>query len=132
MTLTAADVGAVPTSGGTMTGNLSIPAPSEATHAANKEYVDSKATITTTMTLPASEWVGDSAPFTQTVTVAGLVDGRRVMVYPAYGDDTAANLAMKEACAYLSYAKRYGSNVTFTCLEDKPTVDIYVVLEVYV
>lgn len=127
--LTAADVGAVPTAGGTMTGNLSIPAPTEAAHAVNKAYAD---TTAVTLSLPASGWAGDSAPFTQTVTVSGLVDGRRVMVYPAYGDDLNANLAMQEACACISYATRDGQNVTITCLEDKPAVDINVIAEVYV
>ena len=82
--------------------------------------------------LPAAGWVGDSAPFNQTVTVDGLADERRAMVYPRYGDDTKANLAMREACACVSYAKRDGSNITFTCLEDKPGVDITVTVEVYV
>lgn len=127
--LTASDVRAVSTDGGTMTGNLSIPAPSEAAHAVNKEYVD---TTKETATLTAAGWVGDSAPFTQTVTVAVLTDGRRVRVYPSYSDNYDTNLAMKEACAYMSYTKRDGSNVTFTCLEDKPTVDINIVVEVYV
>ena len=54
------------------------------------------------------------------------------MVYPAYGDDTAANLAMREACGCISYAKRDGQNITFTCLEDKPETDIAVIVEVYV
>ena len=126
--LNAADVGAVPTAGGTMTGALSIPAPTASGHAANKGYVD---TTAVSVTLPASGWAG-SGPYTQTVTVAGLADGRRCMVYPAYGDDTAANLSMREACGCLSYTKRDGQNVTFTCLEDKPEVDIAVIVEVYV
>lgn len=115
--------------GDTMTGNLSVPAPSEAAHAVNKGYVDTKA-VQQTLTVPG--WVGDSAPFTQTITVAGLTDGRRVRVYPAYGDDYDTNLAVRAACACLSYTKRDGQNVTFTCLEDKPTVDINIVAEVYI
>lgn len=84
-----------------------------------------------TVTLPASGWIGESAPFTQTVTAVGLVDGRRVMTYPSYGDDIDKNLAMQEACACISYIKREGQNATFTCLEDKPAVDINVILEAY-
>lgn len=127
--LTAGDVGAVPAAGGAMTGNLSIPAPSASGHAVNKGYVD---TTEVTATLTAAGWVGDTAPYTQTVTVAGLVDGRRVKSQPVYGDDYDANIAMREACACVSYAKRSGSDVTFVCLEGKPEVDIDVVLEVYV
>ena len=126
--LNASDVSAVPTAGGTMTGNLSVPAPSSAGHAVNKEYVD---TTAATATLTAGGWVG-SGPYTQTIAVQGLTDGRRCMVYPAYGDDADANLAMQEACGCLSYTKRDGQNITFTCLEDKPEVDIAVIVEVYV
>lgn len=126
--VTAQNVGAVPTSGGTMTGNLSIPAPSEAAHAVNKAYVD---TTAVSLSLPAAGWVG-SGPYTQTIAVQGLTDGRRCMVYPAYGDDADANIAMREAHACVSYAQRSGSNVTITCLEDKPAVDISIIVEMYV
>lgn len=83
------------------------------------------------ITIPASGWSG-SGPYTYTAKAFGLADRRRCMVYPAYGDDTAANLAMREACGCLSYTKRNGQNITFTCLEDKPEVDIAVIVEVYV
>ena len=39
---------------------------------------------------------------------------------------------MREACGCLSYTKRDGQDVTFTCLEDKPAVDIAVIVEAYV
>lgn len=126
--LNASDVSAVPTAGGTMTGNLSVPAPSSAGHAVNKEYVD---TTAATATLTAGGWVG-SGPYTQTIAVQGLTDGRRCMVYPSYGDDAAANLSMREACGCISYARRSGNSVVFTCLEDKPAVDVSIIAEMYV
>lgn len=107
-------------------GNVQLTA--EAVGAVNQEYVD---TTEAAATLTAAGWVG-SGPYTQTVTVAALTDGRRCRAYPAYGDDAAANLSMKEACGCVSYSKREGQNITFTCLEDKPAVDIAVVVEVYV
>ena len=136
VTLTAADVGALAVSGGDMEGAINMNGqpisglndPTEDTQAARKGYVD---TTAVSVTIPASGWTG-SGPYTQTVTVAALTDGRRCMVYPAYGDDTDANLAMREACGCLSYAKREGQNVTITCLEDKPAVDIAVIVEAYV
>ena len=88
---------------------------------------DSKLNIT----IPASGWAG-SGPYTYTVKAFGLADRRRCMVYPAYGDDADANIAMREACACVSYAQRSGSNVTITCLEDKPAVDISIIVEMYV
>ena len=107
-------------------GNVQLTA--ESVGAVNQEYVD---TTEAAATLLAAGWTG-SGPYTQTVTVAALTDGRLCMVYPAYGDDAAANLAMREACGCLSYSKREGQNVVFTCLEDKPEVDIDVIVEVYV
>ena len=92
---------------------------------------DSIYTVDYQCTLTASGWVG-SGPYTQTIAVQGLTDGRRCMVYPAYGDDADANIAMREACACVSYAQRSGSNVIITCLEDKPAVDISIIVEMYV
>lgn len=99
------------------------------TYYASKEYVK---TTAATYTLPASGWVGDSAPYTQTIQVDGLTDERRASGHPEYGDVKDANLAMREACACVSYAKRDGSSMTFVCLEEKPAVDISVTVEVYV
>lgn len=136
VTLTAADVGALASSGGDMTGPINMNGqpitglnpPTEATQAANKGYVD---TTAVSLSIPASGWEG-SGPYTQTVTVEGLTDGRQIEVHPAYGDDIDANLAMRQACGFLSYAKRSGQNVTFTCLDDKPAVDIGVIAKLYV
>lgn len=108
--------------------NGNVPLTAEAVGAVNQEYVD---TTEVSATLPSSGWVG-SGPYTQTITVAALTDGRRCRVYPVYGDDAAANLAMREACGCVSYSKREGQNITFTCLEDKPETDIAVIVEVYV
>lgn len=82
-------------------------------------------------TLPAAGWVG-SGPYTQTIAVQGLTDGRRVMVIPKYGSNADDNIAMREACGCVSYAERSENSVVFTCLEDKPEVDITVTFEIYV
>lgn len=126
--LTAGDVGAVATTGGTMTGALALPAPTAAAHAANKGYVD---TVDASLTLLANDWLG-AGPYTQTLTVPGLTDGRRVMIHPAYGTNVSANADMHDACACISYTKRSGNQITVTCLDDKPDMDIDIVAEVYV
>lgn len=126
--LSAGDVGAVATTGGTMTGSLALPAPTAAAHAANKGYVD---TVDVSLTLLANDWLG-AGPYTQTLTVPGLADGRRVMIHPAYGTNISANADMHDACACISYTKRSGNQITVTCLDDKPDMDIDIVAEVYV
>ena len=52
--------------------------------------------------------------------------------YPVYGDDTDTNIARKEACGMVSFAARSSSNMNFTRLEEKPSVDIPVTVKVYV
>lgn len=130
-------------SGGTMTGDIAMSGskitglgtPSEDADAANKSYVDTALngvkTVSVSATLTVAGWTG-SAPYVQSVTITGLTDAKKAMAYPAYGSDTATNIALKEACGMVSYASRDGSVMTFTCLEDKPTVDIPITVEVYV
>ena len=141
--LGAENVGALPSVGGLMTGNIVmnshqikvLGAPTDSADAATKGYVDTALsnakTIAKTATLTATGWSA-SAPYTQSVTVSGLTDTKRAMAYPVYGSNTATNLALKEACGMVSFASRSGSTLTFTCLEDKPTVNIPITGEVYV
>lgn len=141
--LEAENVGALPSVGGLMTGNIvmnsnqikMLGAPSDNADAANKSYVDTALnnakTVAKTATLTVAGWSA-SAPYTQSVTVSGLTDTKRAMAYPVYGSNTAINLALKEACGMVSFASRSGSVLTFTCLEDKPTVNIPITVEVYV
>ena len=86
-------------------------------------------------TLTVSGWTGSgpyTGPFTQTIVVPGLTDGRRVNAHPKYGSNADDNIAMREACGCISYAERSGNSAVFTCLEDKPEVDITVTFEIYV
>ena len=141
--LEAEDVGALPSAGGLMTGNIvmnshqikALGAPTDSADATTKGYVDTALsnakTIAKTATLTAAGWSA-SAPYTQSVTVSGLTDTKRAMAYPVYGSNTDINLALKEACGMVSFASRSGSVLTFTCLEDKPTVNIPITVEVYV
>lgn len=141
--LEAENVGALPSAGGLMTGNIVmnshqikvLGAPTDSADAATKGYVDTALsnakTIAKTETLTAAGWSA-SAPYTQSVTVSGLTDTKRAMAYPVYGSNTETNLTLKEACGMVSFASRSGSTLTFTCLEDKPTVDIPIAVEVYV
>lgn len=129
--------------GGTMTGDIAMSgnkvtglgAPSDNADAANKSYVDTALngvkTVSVSATLTVAGWTG-SAPYVQSVTITGLTDAKKAMAYPVYGSDTSANIALKEACGMVSFASRSGSVITFTCLEDKPTVAIPITVEVYV
>lgn len=130
--------------GGTMTGNIAMSgnkvtglgAPSDNADAANKGYVDTALngakTVSVSATLTVAGWTGSTAPYTQQVTVSALTGDKFAMAYPVYDSDVNANLALKEACGMVSFASRGDHKITFTCLEDKPTVDIPIAVEVYV
>lgn len=126
---------ALPKSGGIMTGALNmnnqqltgLPTPVSAGNAVPKSYVDS---VLVKATLTIAGWTGDGAPFRQTISVDSLTDTKTVNVYPVYPGEQAEDLAMQEACACVSYAKRDGNIVTFICLTDKPSADIEIMVEV--
>ena len=148
--LTAGDVGALPCVGGTVQGQLDmggqkltgLPAPTDDSDAAGKGYVDAQAaaavkqyakTKFVTFLLCAQDWTGDSAPYTVFVPISNLTEDMLTRAYPLYtGSDFTADLAVKEASAAVSYAKRTEGGITFACLEEKPTADIPVTVEVYV
>lgn len=114
--------------GGTMTGELNVLTPTEGSNAANKAYVDAKH-LTATATLPASGW-SSSAPYTQTVTVAGVLATDAPHVSPVYSDTLATAQAQKEAWEAVSKAVAAAGGITFSCFEDKPTTDIPIQVEV--
>lgn len=92
-----------------------------------KAYTDSKrktwtATITTT-------WSG-SGPYTQSVTVSGILASDMPHIMPVYSSDNATALAQKEAWACVSKAVAAANTITFACFEDKPATAIPIQIEV--
>lgn len=132
--LTADDVGALPITGGTMQGTINMNGqslgglndPTEPDQAARKSYVDAKYVYAT---LTASGWSA-SAPYTQTVTVAGVTAKKPPHITPVYPGTEAEDKALKEATGAVSYAKPGAGTVTFTCLNEKPAIDIEIQCEV--
>jgi hypothetical protein len=125
-----------------------IPAPTEDDHATNKKYVDYWAgkaqtdsetnskkyadslTFTKNVTLAAANWVGETAPYTQSIDVEGISAEDNPHYGPVYSGDQEARIAQKVAFAMVDDLDTKNGIVTFTCFEDKPEVDIPVLLEV--
>ena len=146
VTLTAADVGALQVSGGDMEGAINMNGqpisglndPTDNTQAARKGYVDAAkeeakaytdskrktwtATITTT-------WSG-SGPYTQSVTVSGILASDMPHIMPVYSATNATAIAQKEAWACVSKAVTAANTITFACFEDKPATAIPIQIEV--
>ena len=81
--------------------------------------------------LAATGWSA-SAPYTQTVAVSGLTDEKKAMVYPDVPEDAAQEEAFMEEAGKITSCRRYGNTMTFRCREEKPEIDIPVIVEVYV
>ena len=124
------------TSGGTMTGPIAmggnpvtgLGTPTGSGDAASKSYVDGKhvlraATITTT-------WKGSAAPYTQSVTVSGILSTDYPHITPVYSTTNSTAIAQKEAWAKVSKATTASGLITFTCFEEKPTTAIPIQIEV--
>lgn len=116
-------------SGDTMTGNLSVLDPTENAHAANKGYVDGKRKVFTT-TLTANDWAGNTAPYTQRISIEGILSTDKPHFCAVYDADQETRLAQKEAFSMVDDLDTADGSVTFTCFEDKPEVNIPIQMEV--
>lgn len=125
----------LPKSGGTMTGAIAmggnkvtgLGTPEADTDAATKGYVDGKrAAYTATL---STSWTG-SGPYTQTVTISGILATDMPHIMPAYSSNNATAIAQKEAWSKVSKAEAAADSITFTCFEEKPTAAIPIQIEV--
>ena len=136
VSLTAADVSALPATGGDMTGSISmggnkvtaLGSPTDSGDAATKGYVDGKhlsrnVVISTT-------WTGNAAPYTQSVSVNGILSTDEPHITPVYSSALETALSEKEAWAMISKAETSDGTIIFTCFEDKPTTSISIQIEV--
>lgn len=101
--------------------------------AAALEVANAAAHVTrATVTLPLSGWIGDVAPYLQSVAVEGILESDAPHVSPVYditGTPEAAT-ALRDAWALVSAAVTSEGAISFACLDDKPSTDINIQIEV--
>jgi hypothetical protein len=83
-----------------------------------------------TATLLASGWSGSSAPYTQAVSVSGMLASDLADVGPVYSAARATRQAQREAWNLVGDADSAAGSLTFTCDEDKPETDIPIQIRV--
>ncbi len=76
-------------------------------------------------------WDGDSAPYTQTITVDGILEEDNPHVTPIYSDVLEIAIAQKESWGMICRAITGTNFITFICFEEKPESEIPIQLEVY-
>lgn len=137
VSLTARDVQALPDNGGTLSGSLNmsgfaienVGTPTTTLQAANKGYVDDKHK-TLQVRLLASAWQGASAPYTQVVSINGMLDTDHPHYGVVYSDDVATKVAQRDAFALIDDLDSTNGGATFTCFDDKPSIDLTIQMEV--
>lgn len=99
-----------------------------------KEVIDKAAAIPYTLifnaVLRAANWTGSAAPYTQTITIAEMIELDTPHIIPDYSDDNAIALLEQQAWYAVSEAETANGSITFTCFVDKPTQDLNVVVKV--
>ena len=82
-----------------------------------------------TATLTAAGW-SQSAPYTQTVSIEGITSDMTPVVDIVLSDDTNTALSELEAYGLLSKIQTSTGEIVCTCLEDVPTVNINLQMQV--
>jgi hypothetical protein len=86
-------------------------------------------TVTTTAVvytgmLIADDWIGDVAPYTQTVNITGIDETARPILYPTLSDDVSTGLEEQKQWGYITRAVTNTDTITFSCYKTKPTINI--------
>lgn len=81
-------------------------------------------TATFPATLTTAGWVGEAAPFTQEVAVAGITGIMNPLTDIILSEETETAIAELEAWGMVSSITTGDGKITARCLEDKPEVDL--------
>lgn len=103
-------------------------APEDSADAATKGYVDGKRFLTTAI-ITTSDWQG-TGPYVNAVAIAGILESDTPHVTPVRNWDYATADVLTAEWQKISYAISVNAAIAFICLEDKPTVDIPIQIEV--
>lgn len=71
-----------------------------------------------------SAWVGTSAPYTQSISVAGITEDDNLIIAPIYSTTNATAILQKKAWNLISKVIPGAGVITATCFEEKPTTNI--------
>lgn len=76
------------------------------------------------------DWIGDTAPYTQTINIEGLSANLHPILDLVVSDDTTIGLSEIEEWGYISTATVSDNSITIFCYENKPTLDLNIIVKV--
>ena len=117
--------GEVNMAGNTLTG---LAEPQADSDAATKAYTDNRLQIKTGV-LRKTNWSA-VAPYKQTISLNGVGIKDYIKLAPDYTKQYESDLLIKEAWPCISYAYGGSNMVVVMCLEEKPTVNVPVIIEI--
>ena len=82
-----------------------------------------KSTVKKDIILLANKWT-DEAPYTQTITLDEYTDDLSVDANVKYSGILDSDKALNKTASCITYIKKDGKNIIFSCLENKPEIDI--------
>lgn len=83
-----------------------------------------------TVTLLASNWQGDTAPYTQTVSILGVTSDIVPIIAPSYSDTIETALEQRSEWSKITKAVSDTNSIIFKCYEDKPAVNLTAIVKV--
>lgn len=83
-----------------------------------------------TATLTANSWVGDTAPFTQAVEIVGMTSEVSPIIDIVTSDVVDTGKEEIKQWSYIAKAVSGDDTITFTCYDNKPTIDLNVKIKV--
>ena len=82
-----------------------------------------KSTVKIPVTVLADNW-SNTAPYTQTITLDKYIDDLNVGASVIYTGDVENDIILNRQSSSITYIKKEGNTIIFTCLKNKPIVDI--------
>ena len=93
------------------------------------DYIDSKHFIVTVI-LNASNWMNSVAPYTQEIGLENILESDNPHYCVIYSGTNDNKISQKEAFSCIDELITSNGKLMFTCLDDKPMVDLNIQLEV--
>lgn len=88
------------------------------------------ATRITARTTLGSVWTGNAAPYTQSVTVPGILATDTPHISPVYSSNVDTFIEQRDAWSAVGMATAANNSIVFTCFEDKPGTEVPIQIEV--